>query len=399
MQWLTALLAFATTMLIFAIIVSTLVELLHKVIGYRSQGLRLMLENLYDKVIAPQIVKGGTLKAADFATFIMENRAVAPREGEGEAKRGRISEAIHRFVDASVMTDIPVEVFTQKLADNRIVEAADNLTQEVIDDIAQKYEAFGKEASTLFERRARVFSVITAFVVAWAFYVHPYKLAVTYFKNPEIAQSVADRSADVHAEYRALVDRLEEAKADGSVSAADTDQLRAAIKALQDKVGDAQKQTKELANMGVPVGWPDQSDMKPCAGINLMSDCKRDIMGAFWTQPSIGSALWLLIGGLLVGLGAPFWAQAVSNLTASRDVTRKITDIVNPQGAAGTAGARALGYAPSARSTSFAAFKVSSGAQGLNTAPVAPAGAATAVTPVPPPAAAVKPRGIRKGKP
>ena len=398
MQWLTALLAFAVTMLIFAIIVSTLVELLHRVIGYRSQGLRLMLENLYDKVIAPRIVKGGTLKAADFASYIMENRAVTPREGEEQGLRKRISEAIHRFVDSAVVSDIPVEVFTQKLADNRIVEAADNLTQEIIDDIAQKYEAFGKEASIFFERRARVFSVIMAFVVALAFYVHPYKLAVTYFKNPELAQSVADKSADVHAEYRALVDKLQEAKSDGSVSAADTDQLKAAIKDLQDEVGAAQKQTKELADMGVPVGWPDQTDMPQCAGLNLMSDCKREFIGAFWTQPSIGSVLWLLIGGLLVGLGAPFWAQAVSNLSASRDVTRKITDIVNPQSATGVSGARALGFAPSARSTSFAAFKVSSGAQGLNAAPAVPA-AAPVVTTTPPSSRRLKSGGRGKGKP
>ena len=45
MQWLTALLAFAVTMLIFAIIVSTFVEMIHRVMRHRSAGMKLMLEN------------------------------------------------------------------------------------------------------------------------------------------------------------------------------------------------------------------------------------------------------------------------------------------------------------------------------------------------------------------
>ena len=118
------------------------------------------------------------------------------------------------FVDWAVVTDMPVEVFTQKLADNRIVGNAGALTDEVIKDIAQKYEAFCAEVSTYFESRARLLSVAMAFVVAWFFYVHPYKLAVTYFKNPEIAQAVADQAADVQAEYAVLVEKLNAAAAE-----------------------------------------------------------------------------------------------------------------------------------------------------------------------------------------
>ena len=51
MQWLTALLAFAVTMLMFAIIVSTLVEMVHRIFHLRALGMRLMLENLYNRVI------------------------------------------------------------------------------------------------------------------------------------------------------------------------------------------------------------------------------------------------------------------------------------------------------------------------------------------------------------
>ena len=117
-----------------------------------------------------------------------------------------------------------------------------------------------------------------------------------------------------------------------------------------------------------------------------MADCTRNIMGSLWTQPSIGSVFWLLVGGLLVGLGAPFWAQAVSNLSASRDVTRKITDIVNPQSMSASPGTRGFSAGPGAKSTPFAAFDLASAAQGLKNTPAVPGTA-----PPPPPLPPVKP--------
>ena len=109
----------------------------------------------------------------------MENRAAMPRDHGDD---NILKKFLRWFVDWAVVTDMPVEVFTQKLADNRIVGNAAALTDEVIKDIAQKYEAFCAEVGAYFESRARLLSVLIAFAVAWFFYVHPYKLAVTYFK-------------------------------------------------------------------------------------------------------------------------------------------------------------------------------------------------------------------------
>ena len=75
MQWLTALLAFATTMLLFAVVVSTMVEMVHRIFRLRRKGLRLMLENLYSRVIEPKL-KGAKPTAEKFADIILENRAV-----------------------------------------------------------------------------------------------------------------------------------------------------------------------------------------------------------------------------------------------------------------------------------------------------------------------------------
>jgi hypothetical protein len=348
MQWLTALLAFAVTMLIFAIIVSTFVELIHRAFGLRKQGMRLMLESLYEHVIQERVQLADGMTAQNFASAIMENRAMLA-SGAAE-KRGLLRRFLHWLVDASVVTDMPVEVFTQKLADNKIVAGIDGEVATVITDIGQKFEAFADEASAYFERRARVFSVVIAFFVAWAFYIHPYQLAVTYAKNPELAQTVAEMADATHEQYRDITAKLDEAIRSGSSSAENTEELKKLIAELKAQKDATLKKSQELADIGVPVGWRD----------NLAACSEGNPGPCYWgfvPWPGLSNAIWLLVGGLLVGLGAPFWAQAVSNLTALREVTRKITDVVTPERTTnGAPRTRGIGSGPT--STAVATFTI-----------------------------------------
>jgi hypothetical protein len=344
MQWLTALLAFAVTMLIFAIIVSTFVEMIHRAFGFRKQGMRLMLESLYERVIKDRIDPADGMTAQKFAGIIMENRAVSG--GPDTPAPGLLRRALHWLVDSSVITDMPVEVFTQKLADNKVVKAIDGDINTIITDFGQKFEAFSDEASAYFERRARVFSIIIAFFVAWGFYVHPYQLAVTYVKNPELAQTVAEMADQTHEEYRDIAAKLDATLKAGVSAGEETGDLKKLIEEFNAKKAETTKRTKELADIGVPVGWPEE--MKSCAETES-GPCYQGVIP--W--PGLKNAFWLIVGGLLVGLGAPFWAQAVSNLTALREVTRKITDVVTPERMSG-GGARTRGFSPGPGPTSTA---------------------------------------------
>ena len=364
MQWLTALLAFAVTMLIFAIIVSTFVELIHRAFGYRKQGMRLMLESLFDRVIKERVQPADDLDAAKFASIIMENRALSAEKPE---ERGFLRRALHWLVNSSVVTDMPVEVFTQKLADNRVVKAIDGDINTIITDIGQKFEAFSDEASEYFARRARVFSVIIAFFVAWAFYVHPYELARTYAKNPELAQTVAEMADETHEEYRDISAKLEATLKAGASTGEESEELKKLIDEFKVKKDETAQRTKELADIGVPVGWPE--NMPSCSEAKEPGPCFR----GFIPWPGLANAFWLIVGGLLVGLGAPFWAQAVSNLTALRGVTQKITDVVAPERMQGGGPrTRGFGIGPGSTSTAVATFKFAREAGAPPAAPAQP---------------------------
>ncbi len=393
MQWLTALLAFAVTMLIFAIIVSTFVEMIHRFWNLRAKGMQLMLERLYDKVVLPYL----TVKPADpvearteFALRIMQNRAstgsdeLPPAPSTPAAAVGfiaalkrlpsNITGAISNAFDFRLMTDVPVAVFTQKLADPKIIDTANNLGEAVLKDIAQKYVAFGDEIGTYFERRARLLSVFVAFVVAWVFFVQPYKLVSTYVRSPDVAKNVADLADSVSEQYREQVANLQK-----PIEKLDPDPVKAkqqiddAVKAFKEEMAEANEKVVELQGLGASVGWPDSQKIMLCADkldkakmkANAAKIKSGDLTGGFckgqflWWQnaifPGFGEAFWLLVGGLLVGLGAPFWAQTVSNLSGTRDLTRKVTEIVNPaRSGSGGAATRAIGAA--APSTEFAAF-------------------------------------------
>ena len=341
MQWITALLAFAVTMLVFAMVTSALVESIHRVLALRASGLRVLLGNVFDQAIRPHLA--GVLAPTDaghtggapavrldpatdaarkaFVEHMIQNRATRPMpSATGAGWRRRLIQLIDRFTDRFFgVTHVPVEVFTQKLADARFDWKASGPSDDIVTDIAQKYEAFGQEASVYFESRARLLSVIVAIPVAWMFFVHPQKLAVVYTKNPEVAQAVADQAAKVSAEYEALRERIS-----GTAAGAD---VKDAVERLRTELKDASRRSKELAAVGVPLGWPAPDDQVPACGasappeagkINFVGACRYDPNGANLIVPTWSGAFWLTLGGLLIGLGAPFWARSVSAMTAAR---------------------------------------------------------------------------------
>ena len=53
MAWLNAALAFAITFLILSMVASVFVETLHRFLGMRERGLKLLVGQYYDRVLGP----------------------------------------------------------------------------------------------------------------------------------------------------------------------------------------------------------------------------------------------------------------------------------------------------------------------------------------------------------
>ena len=73
----------------------------------------------------------------------------------------------------------------------------------MLKDVAQKFEAFGKEASVYFEGRARLLSVIVAMALAFLAHVDAVDLFKTYLRDPNARAKVIEQTEAVTAQYKA----------------------------------------------------------------------------------------------------------------------------------------------------------------------------------------------------
>jgi hypothetical protein len=325
MAWIAA---FAVTMFMLSVIVSVMVETVHRFRGTRHEGLKQTIERLYEHSIAPRLQPKdkAEVSAEEFANLILQNRSTA---GTPENTVSMLA-AIRRGTDR--IDSMPVEIFTQRLADLQFepIDAKARL-EDIVKDISAKYVTFGSEMSVAFERKSRRIAVVCALVLALAAYVHPLNLARVYLKNPELAEKIAAKGEEVGKRMEELESSLAElrnaSKTDDGTQDENRKEIIASIETINTRLG-------ELKAEGVPLGWP---AAEACITIPLVSNCSAAIGGVQITFPSVGNLIWLLFGGLLVGLGAPFWEKIITSLATTTALTQKVASIVGgtePQPAA-----------------------------------------------------------------
>ncbi len=349
MQWLGAALAFAITMLALSTIVTTTVETIHRIVGLREKGLRLMLGHFYDAVIAPHVDPGlaATANARDrFLDLMTANRApigeaTLPIGAGGDAANPRDDANDRSFLNwiwgGRRLGSLSVEDFMARLGDSgfgdaiaKVQASGTNAFEVVLHDMAHKFESFGRDASEYFQARARLVSVLVAFVIGWQCYVNPLLLARTFLRDPDVTAKVIEAgpkfiqmSKDAEASLEARI--KEEQRNDAAAASNQSPEKKEGASPAAPKgpsedekslafVKDGKRQAAEIIALGAPIGWTD-ARLKE-AGFEYAW------FGLVYPRrlpEALPTTAWLLLGGLLIGLGAPFWRDAVLSLTAFRD--------------------------------------------------------------------------------
>lgn len=381
MQFIETALAFAITMLVLSMVVSTFVELIHRVFSMREGGLKRMLDQVFDQVLAKYIdparvasinnlnLPAEERKAAQdylddvrnkFVARMTANRApmgvtphatpAAPPEAvKSNNMLGGLSlwngrdlasmtavEFMERLGSIDVGKSIEAANQVVNQANDKAIQASAAAADVVLKDIAQKFEAFGKEAGSYFEGRARLLSVIVAVVFAFAVHIDAIDLFKTFLRDPNVRAKVIDQTQAVLEQQRVSEAKVKEADKT-TVDNADVEKLK---KDLQAAIDDTKKKMTQLADLSVPIGWKaDERDtLNPWKSVPSCSNSKD---GSAYPIPSAGCAqgdkagiapvgfkttgalfLSLLLGGFLIGIGGPFWYQAVMGLTNLRGLTR-----------------------------------------------------------------------------
>jgi hypothetical protein len=415
-------------MLALSLVVSSFVEIIHRICSMREEGLKHVLRQMFDQVLAehvesadPAEAAGKTAKAARdaFVAEMSANRApmgAAPKAAAaGSERNGLWNRLVHfwqhsvrlwngralaamtpaEFMERLGSTEVghaiaKADIDARKAAEDAGVAAAEAVNI-VLKDVAQKFEAFGKEASVYFEGRARLLSVIVAMALAFLAHVDAVDLFKTYLRDPNARAKVIEQSQAVTAQYEAaektmvtlsnIKEKLpaaaspaedssktaEEKKKEDEKKAADAKVLEDQIEALKKDalatISNARASVKQFGDLGVPLGWTDErkatAKMLPLVWTcTKLSDNVTERLGTWWQtcrsdeddiskeqaaklresgqelhytkyrnawlQVPTELKVWfyLFLGGLLVGLGSPFWYKAVTSLTNIRNGAR-----------------------------------------------------------------------------
>src|SRR5262245_8159224 len=197
MQIIEAALAFAVTMLVLSIVCSALVETIHRIFGMRQAGYREMLGAFFDHVLKPY---GPSRSKEEFQTGMSSLRSPlwAASSAKEPSKPTTCNEEpttarrkkVHGSLFQRGLSGQTTAAFMEKLGSSplgqdvvRKVSAAarakhgnkDEEVKKAIDralqDVAQKFEAFGQETSASFQQRARWLSIFVAIVLAFVLHV------------------------------------------------------------------------------------------------------------------------------------------------------------------------------------------------------------------------------------
>jgi hypothetical protein len=392
MQILESALAFAITMLVLSLTCSSFVEIVHRIFSMREAGLQYMLGQMFDQVLKKYFDKYGKAmpgyapgRAGQFRDSFVErmssNRApmgVVPKElptdpdpGDPAAKAKRASLAakrpaanpsasywqkakdlgirllqICRLWNGRELASMTSAEFMERLgstdfgaaieeANKDLGAGAADAADAVLKDIAQKFDALGKEAASYFEGRARLLSVCVAIVLAFAIRVDAIELFNTFLRDPNARNKVIEQTQAATAQFKAITEAAPVVQANGSTEAKQQyDQLRKDVMARMTATGDT---VKQYADLGLPIGWTkENATLNPWAltcsagGVTRVAaegeSCKTGdaagYVGCWAVLRLIGS---LLLGGLLIGLGAPFWYNAVTGLTNIRSTVQQVS--------------------------------------------------------------------------
>jgi len=449
-----AALAFAITMLALSLIVSTFVELIHRIFAMREAGLKYMLGQMFDQVLAKYIIpeletiaRNATpgiaaallneqvqqmleSERASFVDRMSANRApmgVLPKATPADppaktAKNSKRAFGLWSGRDLATMTpaefmerlgsiDIGADIQTANTTVNTAAiaagAAAAHATDAVLKDVAQKFDAFGKEAGAYFEGRARLLSVAVAIGLAFAVHVDALDLFKTYLRDPNARAKVIEQSQAVTAQYEAAqktigalgtlvpkpaatpsseeVKKPEETKQADEAKPAEVkkeeakkaDEVKKQVESLQKDtlaaIAGTNATVKQYADLGVPLGWTDDriNDAhfahwgwfcpanRSDGTVRFWSpDCKLEERTVWLAVPTVlGVWFYLMLGGLLIGLGSPFWYDVVTGLTSLRNAAGGKAGAVAAPPAAAAAAANAQPVTP------VGAFKVSNAAR------------------------------------
>ncbi|TQV87074.1 hypothetical protein [Aliikangiella coralliicola] len=346
MQWIEASLAFAVTMMVFSTIVSVIIETAHRVLRLREKGLKRLMSHIYRDVIQPRL--SHRLNWGDGSTARFQTGMTGARFLPVDEQATGLKKWVYNRVNAKEIKSLTTLEFIERLAETPAGKELLNETRQrgrkyletFLEDLASKYEDFGENAREYFARRARLFSVMTAILVAFVLNVNAIHLFQTFLMDKELRQEMISKGESVAKQLdkqlesqRRELNRTENTE-EKVIDASESDQSKPAPPTTEDEAEKIRENFVQLRSLkasinssGIPIG----SETRPW-NLSEWQDIEKSQsgLGIFWAKSSM-VFVWLIsvfLTGILIGLGGPFWFDIFRKLTALTSVARGLQTTV-----------------------------------------------------------------------
>lgn len=274
-------LALAVSMLIFSTLASMVVEIIHKVLRLRHNGLKKMLTTFYMTEVKQKmqgLVAGNNVSSEEMPDFIKKASSMT-----GGSHTLSTIEFIRCFAETEI--------------GKSLAERADNEIDTLIDNITKRYEDYGRQASEIFRLKSQILTVIVSISMAFLLNINVVTLFNTFKSNEELTNKFANQAGQVLVDYQVHVELLKKTiNMDNSLD----------VKDIQEDQNKFKEVLEEIKQSGIPIGWSDDDILNP---VDLPENMNEYV---WWVS--------FILTGILIGLGGPFWFDLVKRLSVVRQV-------------------------------------------------------------------------------
>ena len=348
-------LAFAATMLVLATLVTLIIEIVARIFRRRYRIFTHLLRQLFKKELQPliessiktQLGEDPDKVAAEIESRIdifldeIRNSPLEPAEDKNPLTwfGGWL-----RWLGADRSEKLTTEEFIRRLARSRtgreIYKQTAGRVNRLIDSLCLRYQELSEAMSEYIKNSSSILSMTIGIILAFTINLEAYRLFNFYIENPDIAQNVADNAAAYADAYMEAQQRLDDALA--ALDRPETGQVesiaeaRKEIEAIRDRLESAPANVFALTAEGIPIGlnyFPfcrfrdtittDGEVAYPCKDVEARYRLFSPQAPATDLWPDY--LLWIIkviITGVLIGLGGPFWYDAVRGLARATQILR-----------------------------------------------------------------------------
>lgn len=346
MDLLLALLAFAVTMLVLATVVTTVLELIARLVRRRTRVFAHLLEVVFDKEIRP--ILEARLRAAgvaadrarsDFAKTIMQSPLL-----RDDSRASRVLGVL--LPNAQVSDQLTTEEFVRRLArtevGRQLAAEASVQIRAVVERITRRYEEMCDAAREYFRNSSGVLSLVVGIAIAVGYNIDALRILRYFIDNPQVSAAMAADAERALENYKAADQRLKATlkslEARPAQPGPDKEAAQEDLESIRKLMAETKGSLESLRAKGLPIGM----DYFPHCVILGKAGASDPACQGGGLKAQLGDlVLWLLaavVSGLAIGLGGPFWYDAVTGLMR---VTQMMRGRAPPADAAAGAAAAA----------------------------------------------------------